>query len=92
MTGLNSLEELTVYKEKIVDSSGTEVTATPIGIPLILEVNYRASRAGQTDDVVRVILNNLPPGANAYIKGQTIGAPLVRAPYWDYLPVQFYRI
>ncbi len=92
MAKLKSLEELTFSDEKIVDSSGTEVTATPIGIPLILEVNYRASRAGQTDDVVEVILNNVPPGANAYTKGEIVGAPLVRAPYWDYLPVQFYRI
>ncbi len=90
-----SLEELTFNeKGKIVDSSGTEVSPVPVGVPVTLSINKGRSYARDdgSNDTAKILTENAPAAANAYIKGRASGAPVVRPPYWDYLPVQFYKI
>jgi hypothetical protein len=95
MSNIKSLEELTFNEAgKIVDGNGKEVTATPIGVPVVIQVNYRAryERDEQNDNYEIKIWKSAPDSANAYMKGELRSAAVVRGPYWDDLPVQFYWI
>ena len=90
---VKSLEELTFNEGKIVNSSGSKVDAAPVGAPVILSVNERFDIGNKrSNNEVEAITKNAPDDANAYMKGQPIGAAVVRAPYWDNLPVQFYKV
>ena len=87
------LEELVLKDFKILTNSGQEVVATLIGIPVIIRVNDRPCFVVFTEgNTEEIISRSAPAEANAYLKGSSIRAPVVKSPYWDYVPVQFYRI
>lgn len=73
MADSKSLEELTFNEERIVNSSGSGVTATPIRAPVILCVNERddpgRDEGSSDEDEVRIITKSAPEDANAYMKG-----------------------
>ncbi len=92
MSDTKTLEELTFKDGKIVDSLENEVQVMLVGVPVILIVNHRDRDEEVNNDSEKNIYKEAPKNADAYLKGEEQGAPVVRSPYWNYLPVQYLRI
>ncbi len=91
MSDTISLEELAFKEGKIVDNHENEVQVMLVGVPVILTVNHKGRREEVNNDSEEIIHKEAPENADAYLKGERQGAPVVRAPYWAYLPVQYLR-
>ncbi len=80
-----SLEQLSISNGEFQNSAGQVITdPKPVGYPVIVSVYSNSTLELE-------VPKNAPDLANAYTVGNPIGAPVLRGPRWNYVPVQFYK-
>jgi hypothetical protein len=78
----NTLEELTYDGKKFYNSFGLEVNASYIGNPTIVEVH-------EWSKYQEYISKDAPKDANAFVRGKSRIAAVLRPPVWDNLAVMY---
>jgi len=97
------LEELTLSEGRVVASYinrtkgltiEREVIPVPVSLPRILSVNHRPTKPYRAahDNQLQMIIESAPREANAYMRGIMLGTSQEEGPYWDNVPVIYFRI